>query len=96
MTPSFYPPTERFGGYSDEPGVRPSSVRPSVRPYVRPLTFSCPFNNLNTVLEYFDDTSQLCKAGHDDVSRTKMRALTLIFFELSPFEAFLCIFVSAL
>ena len=26
----FYPPTERFGGYSDEPGVRPS-VRPSVR-----------------------------------------------------------------
>ena len=27
----FYPPTERFGGYSDEPGVRPLSVRPSVR-----------------------------------------------------------------
>ena len=30
----FYPPTERFGGYSDEPGVRPSSVRPSQRPSV--------------------------------------------------------------
>ena len=27
----FYPPTERFAGYSDEPGTRPS-----VRPYVRP------------------------------------------------------------
>ena len=32
----FYPPTERFGGYSDEPGVRPSSVRLFVRPYVHP------------------------------------------------------------
>ena len=35
-------------------------------------------------LEYFDDTSQLCRTGHDDVSHTKMRALTLILFELSP------------
>ena len=30
----FYPPTERFGGYSDEPGVRPSSVRPSLNIFV--------------------------------------------------------------
>ena len=30
----FLSPTERFGGYSDEPGVRPSSVRPFVRPFV--------------------------------------------------------------
>ena len=26
----FYPLTERLGGYSDEPGVRTSSIRPSV------------------------------------------------------------------
>ena len=31
---TFYPSTEWFGGYSDEPGVRPS-VCPSVRTYVR-------------------------------------------------------------
>ena len=37
----FYPPIERFGGYSDEPGVL---RRPSVR-----KDFSCPLNNLNTV-----------------------------------------------
>ena len=48
----FYPPTERFGGYSDEPGVRPLSVHPSVRP----LTFSCPLNN-EYRLEYSADTS---------------------------------------
>ena len=29
-------------------------------------------------------TSQLCRIGHDDVSRTKMGALALILFELSP------------
>ena len=34
-------------------------------------------------LEYFDDTSQLCTADHDDVWHTKMRALALILFELS-------------
>ena len=39
-------------------------------------------------MEYFDDTSQLCRTGHDDVSRTKIRALALILFELSPFDAF--------
>ena len=33
--------------------------------------------------EYFDDTSQLCRTGHDVVSRTKMKALALILFELS-------------
>ena len=29
-----YPPTESFDGYSDEPGVRPSSVRPYVNIFV--------------------------------------------------------------
>ena len=36
----FYLPTERFGGYSDEPGVRPSSVRPSVRKHFRVRSIS--------------------------------------------------------
>ena len=31
-------------------------------------------------MEYFDDISQLCRTGHDDVSRTKIRALALILF----------------
>ena len=46
-------------------------------------------------LEYFDDTSQLCRTGHDDVSRTKMRAHPLILFELFPLDGFRCKFVSA-
>ena len=52
-----------------------ASVRPSV---------SCPLYNLKTVFEYLDVTSQLCRTGHDDVSRTKMRAFTLLLFEFSP------------
>ena len=31
----FYSETERFGGYSDEPGIRLSSVRTSVRKHFR-------------------------------------------------------------
>ena len=69
----FYPPTERFGGYSDEPGIRLSSVN---------IFESSP--KLEHRLEYFDDTSQLCRTGHDDMLHTKMGALTLILFELSP------------
>ena len=41
-----------------------------------------------------DDTSQLCRTGH--VSRSKMRALTLILLSYFPFDAFGCILVSAL
>ena len=37
----FYPLTEKFGGWSDEPGVHPSSVRPSVCPSVRPSVRNC-------------------------------------------------------
>ena len=42
------------------------------------------------------DTSQLCRTGHDDVPRTKMRDPALMLLELSPFDASLCIFVPAL
>ena len=55
----FYPPTERFGGYSDEPGVHPY-VGPYVNIFVSAL-------KLEYALECFDDTSQLCRTGHDDV-----------------------------
>ena len=48
---------------------------------------SCPLYNFNRS-EYFDDTSQFCRTGHDDVSRTKMRALALILFSFLPFDAF--------
>ena len=68
--------------------VRPS-VRPSVRLTIRPsVNMSVPDLCLKYRPEYFDDTSQLCIAGHADVSRTKMRALSLILYELSPFDAF--------
>ena len=65
------PPTERFGGYSDEPGVRP---------YVN-IFVSAQYR-----LEYFDDTSYLYRPGHDDVSRTNMRALPLLLFSYLPFD----------
>ena len=44
----------------------------------------CVRSKLEYRLEYFDDTLQLCRTGHDDVSRTKMRDLALLLFELSP------------
>ena len=43
----------------------------------------------NGICYYFDDTSQLYRTGHDDVSRTKMRALTLILFSYLPFDVFM-------
>ena len=73
----FIPRPKGSGGYRDEPGIRPSSVRPSVNIFVSAQQLEFP-------LEYFDDTSQLCRTGHDDVSRTKLRVLALILFELSP------------
>ena len=76
-----YPPTGRFVGHSDEPGVPQSSVRPSLHPSVNILVSA---QYLDYPLEYFDDTSQLCRTGHDNVSHTKMRALALLLFELSP------------
>ena len=34
--------------------------------------------------EYNLDTSQLCRTGHDDVSRTRMTTLAFILSELIP------------
>ena len=73
----FYRLTERFGGYSYESGVCPS---------VNIFVFALKLENH---LEYFDDTSQLCRTGHDNVLRTEMRDIALILFELSPFDALL-------
>ena len=61
----------------------------SVRPYVN-IFVSAQYR-----LEYFDDTSQLCRTGHDDMSCTNMRALPLLLFSYLPFNAFYA-FVSAL
>ena len=46
-------------------------------------------------LEYNHDTSQLCRTGHDDVSRTRMTTLAFILSELFPLGGFRCNFVSA-
>ena len=75
-----------------------SVSRLSVRPYVRlSVNIFVSAQSLLYRVEYFDDTSQLCRVGHNDVSRIEMRALALILFELFPFDALLlCIFVSAL
>ena len=69
---SFYPQTERFGRFSDEPGVRPSEC-PSVNIFMSAL-------ELENRLEYFDDAPQLCRTDHDDVSRTKKGVLASILF----------------
>ena len=37
-------------------------------------------------LEYNHDTSQLCRTGHDDVSRTRMTTLIFILSELSSLD----------
>ena len=63
----FYHPTESFGGYSNEPGMRP------------PVRFVSALY-LENRLEYFDDTSQLCRTDHDNVLPTKIRVLALIVF----------------
>ena len=62
------------------------SVLPSVRTPVHKL--SCPLCNLNSVWKT-DDTSQLSRRGHDDVSHTKVRALALIFLVICPLMLFM-------
>ena len=47
-------------------------------------------------LEYNLDTSQLCRTGHEDVSRTRMTTLAFILSELFPLDCFRCNFMSAL
>ena len=47
-------------------------------------------------LEYNHDTSQLCRASHDDVSYTRMTTLASILFDLFPLDCFRCNFLSAL
>ena len=61
--------------------VRRLSIRPSELPSVNIFVYA---QKLKYRLKYFDDTSQFCRTGHDDMSRTKMRALALIPLELSP------------
>ena len=46
-------------------------------------------------LEYNHDTSQLCKTGHDDMSRTRMTTLAFILSELFPLDFFRCNFMFA-
>ena len=46
-------------------------------------------------LEYNHDTTQLCRTGHDDMSRTRTTALSFILFELFSLDCFRCNFVSA-
>ena len=46
-------------------------------------------------LEYNHDTSQLCRIGHNDVSRTSMTTLVFILPELFPLDGFRCNFVPA-
>ena len=55
----FLSPDRKVRGYSDKPGVRPS-----VNNFVSALY-------LENRSEYFNDTLQLCRTGHDNVSRTK-------------------------
>ena len=54
---------------------------------------SCPLKNY---LEYFDDTSLLCRTGHDDMSHTRMATLAVILSELFPLDHFRCNFMSTL
>ena len=58
-----------------------ASVHPSVCTSVNIFVSALELENR---LEYFDDTSQLGRTGHDDVLRIRMSALTSILFELSP------------
>ena len=48
-----------------------------------------------SALEYNNDTSQLYRTGHDDVSRTRMTTLAFILSDLFPLDCFRCNFVSA-
>ena len=60
--------------------------------------FRCNFVSalyLKYPLEYNHDTSQLCRTGHDNVSRTRMTTLAFILFELFTLDGFRCNFVSA-
>ena len=52
--------------------------------FVEEVVTMCLVYKIWGLYSYFDETLQLCRTGHDNVSHTKMRALTLILFELSP------------
>ena len=59
--------------------------------------FRCNFVSapqLESPLEYFDDISQLCRTGHDNVSRTRMTTLAFIplsYFPLMVSDAISCL-----
>ena len=56
-------------------------------------SISCPLENH---LEYFDDTSQLCRTCYDNVSHTKLATLAVIFSELFALDHFRCNFLNTL
>ena len=64
-----------------------------------PLTISdvisCLLHYLKTVWNKFDDTLQLCRTGHDNVSHTGTATLAFILSELFALDGFRCNFVSA-
>ena len=55
--------------------------------------YLCPLHNLKTVCNIIM-ILQLCRTGHDDVSRTRMTTLAFIPAELFPLDGFRCSFVS--
>ena len=55
----------------------------------------CVCSMSSVLLKYDHDTSQLCIAGHDDVSCTRMTTHPFILSELFPLDGFRCNFVSA-
>ena len=60
--------------------------------------FSCNFVSalyLKYPLEYNHDTSQLCRTGYDNVSRTRITTLAFILSELFALDGFRCNFLSA-
>ena len=65
------------------PSVRLSRPRPSVNTFLSALYHEYP-------LEYFHDTSQLCRTGHDNVSRTRNgNSCYCTFWIISPLVIFL-------
>ena len=40
-------------------------------------------------MDYFHDTSQICRRGHDDVFGTRMVTLAITLFKISPLDVFL-------
>ena len=63
------------------------SYFPSYFPLIVSDAISCPLQ-LKKRLEYNHDTSQLCRTGHEDMSRTRMITFAFILSELFPLDGF--------